>query len=228
MIQVNAEYAALLPKISPDDYEALKASIKNDGLHYPIVVNKEDVILDGHHRYRACKELGIEPRFEVKEFPNALLEKKFVIESNLRRRHLNKFQRAKLVLPLLEIEKELAKERQGTRTDLIGTSAKYFANVSSKRKRKPLTPEQREARRAKAKLKREKKKKVGIILNKPVRSTAIVAKEAGISDRTLEKTKDILEKGSEELKQKVESGKMSISYAHRIIKRNERKPVRAT
>jgi len=230
MIQVNAEYAALLPKISPDDYEALKASIKNDGLHYPIVVNKEDVILDGHHRYRACNELGIKPKFEVKEFPNALLEKKFVIESNLRRRHLNKFQRAKLVLPLLEIEKELAKERQGVRTDL-----QHGGNISAmsqlKEPRRPLTSQQKEARRLKAKLKREQAKKEGALpkLRRPkLLARAIVAKKAELSDRTLEKAKDILEKGSEDLKEKVESGKMSISYAHRIIKRNERKPVRAT
>lgn len=39
------------------------------------------------------------------------MEKKFIIEFNLRRRHLNKFQRAEMGI-LLEIKKELAKQRK--------------------------------------------------------------------------------------------------------------------
>ena len=95
-----------------------------------------------------------------------------------------------------------------------------------KEPRRPLTSQQKEARRLKAKLKREQAKKEGALpkLRRPkLLARAIVAKKAELSDRTLEKAKDILEKGSEDLKEKVESGKMSISYAHRIIKRNERK-----
>ena len=68
--------------------------------------------------YRACRELGIEPKTEIRRFASSLLEKKFVIESNLLRRQLTTFQRIKLGKPLLEIYKELAKERQGTRTDI--------------------------------------------------------------------------------------------------------------
>ena len=49
-------------------------------------------------------------------------QKKFVIESNLRRRQLNDFQKAELGIPLLQIEKALAKERQGKRTDLTSVS----------------------------------------------------------------------------------------------------------
>ncbi len=57
-------------------------------------------------------ELGIEPDFEVRKFDDKLMEKKFVIEANLRRRHLNNFQLVELAVPLLEIERALAKKRQ--------------------------------------------------------------------------------------------------------------------
>jgi len=112
ILTVNPEYEALLPKLSQEEYEALKTSIKNEGLHFPITINKDRVILDGHNRFKICQELQIAIKFEVKEFTNPLLEKKFVIEANLRRRHLTKFQRAEMGMPLLEIEKELAKQRQ--------------------------------------------------------------------------------------------------------------------
>ena len=98
------------------------------------------MILDGHHRFQICNELGIEAKFEVKEFPNALLEKKFVIESNLRRRHLNRFQRAKLVLPLLEIEKELARGRQEGMRNIAHISGKKIAFQYVRKRQCKLEP----------------------------------------------------------------------------------------
>ncbi|KFM18195.1 MT-A70 family protein [Marine Group I thaumarchaeote SCGC RSA3] len=67
----------------------LKESIKKDGQWTPITINQDGVILDGHHRYRICNELSITPKTITKTFQNKLLEEKFVIESNLLRRHLN-------------------------------------------------------------------------------------------------------------------------------------------
>jgi ParB-like chromosome segregation protein Spo0J len=50
------------------EYKILKESIRNKGLHLPIIVNQDNVIQDGHNRLKICQELGIEPQFEVKEF----------------------------------------------------------------------------------------------------------------------------------------------------------------
>jgi len=104
-IRINPEYEAILPKLSSEEYEALKESIRKEGMHYPIIVNREGIILDGHHRFRICQELGLEPKVEVKDFGNSLSEKVFVIKSNLLRRHLKDFQRAELTIKLVEINK---------------------------------------------------------------------------------------------------------------------------
>jgi len=117
-LKEDSEYKALLPRLSSEEYEALKESIKAEGQHLPIVINSDNVILDGYTRYDICKELQIVPKTMVKDFDNKLLEKKFVIISNLQRRHLTTNQKAALAYKLLPIEEELAKERQGTRTDL--------------------------------------------------------------------------------------------------------------
>ncbi len=111
-LRLNPQYDNLLPKMSEQEFAELKTSIQTEGQHYPIIVNEDLEVLDGHHRFRACTELGIEPDFEVRKFEDKLLEKKFVIEANLRRRHLNNFQLVELAVPLLEIEKALAKKRQ--------------------------------------------------------------------------------------------------------------------
>ena len=85
-LKINSEYAELVPPLSIQEYEALKRSISEKGFwkSNPIVVNKEGIILDGHHRYKACKELQVEPITTTAElFDGRLEEKLYVINSNL-------------------------------------------------------------------------------------------------------------------------------------------------
>ena len=62
---------------------------------------------DGHHRVRACHELNLPPKTETIEFDSEIQEKKFVCEINLKRRHLNDFQKAELALKLEGIRDHL-------------------------------------------------------------------------------------------------------------------------
>jgi ParB-like chromosome segregation protein Spo0J len=104
-IRINPEFASLVSELSPEERESLKQSIKANGLYVPIIVNQDGIILDGHHRYKACQELGIEPKTIVRECRDKLEEQLFVIECNLIRRQLNNFQKTALALkskPILE------------------------------------------------------------------------------------------------------------------------------
>lgn len=185
-LRLNPEYEKLLPRMSETEFAELKASIQEEGQHYPIIVNENLEVLDGHHRYRACVELGIEPDFEVRKFDEKLLEKKFVIEANLRRRHLNNFQLVELAVPLLEIEKALAKQRQSK-------SGKNGRNLQL-----GLAPEDAEP-------------------GFKAKATEVVAKKAGVSTRTFERGKKILEEASEDEKQKLREGKASITHVYSEI-----------
>jgi ParB-like chromosome segregation protein Spo0J len=192
-LRLNPEYEKLLPKMSDEEFAELKASIQREGQHYAIVANEDLKVLDGHHRFRACVELGIEPDFEVRKFEDKLLEKKFVIEANLRRRHLTKFQLVELGVPLLEIEKAIAKKRQAT-------GGKIGRNIQ-----------------------------LGLASDdaKPVfkgKATAAVAKKVGVSTRTFERGKKIIEKASEEDKQKLREGKASIAKVYREVVELEKEP----
>ena len=111
-LKINREYAELVPALSVQEYEALKLSISEKGFwkSNPIVVNNEGIILDGHHRYKACKELQVEPITTTAElFDDRLEEKLYVINSNLTRRQLNSFQRIELALKEKPILEEIAK-----------------------------------------------------------------------------------------------------------------------
>lgn len=194
-LRINPEYDKLLPKMGEQEFAELKASIQSEGQHYPIIVNEDLEVLDGHHRYRACVELGIEPDFEVRRFEDKLIEKKFVIEANIRRRHLNNFQLVELAVPLLEIEKALAKKRQKQ------------GGKNGRDLQLGFAPDDAEPElKAKA--------------------TEAVAKKVGVSTRTFERGKKILESASEDEKQKLREGKASISKVYSEIVSTEKAPLK--
>jgi len=190
---VNPSYEKLLPQMSNNEFEELKRSIQIEGQHYPIIANEDLEVLDGHHRFRACNELDLEPDFEIRKFEDKLNEKKFVIESNLRRRHLTSFQLVELGVPLLEIEKAMSKKRQKE-------GGKKGRNIQLGLASSGATP----------------------TINSG-KATAIVAEKIGLSTRTFERGKKILEKATEEEKQKLREGKTSISRVYREIVQPELK-----
>lgn len=49
-----------LPDLPLDQYERLKADIARHGIQVPVEVHERGHLLDGHHRVRIAKELGIE------------------------------------------------------------------------------------------------------------------------------------------------------------------------
>lgn len=56
--------ADMFPLMDTDRFEELKADIATHGL-YEAIVLCDGQILDGRHRYRACTETGVEPRFRT-------------------------------------------------------------------------------------------------------------------------------------------------------------------
>lgn len=120
-IRINPEYESLVPPMTKEAFDSLISSIRTDGQHEPITINEKDEILDGHHRYRACKLLGIAPKHVPKTFDNPLYEKLYVIDVNLQRRQLTDVQRVELNLKKKPILQEIAKlnESLGGKGDKI-------------------------------------------------------------------------------------------------------------
>lgn len=105
------------PEMDAESFAGLKADIAENGVLQPVVLFDGRVI-DGRHRWKACQELGREcptTDFEGSE-ADAL---RFVVSSNLHRRHLTASQKACVAVELLEPFAAEAKERQGTRTDIV-------------------------------------------------------------------------------------------------------------
>ena len=55
-----------VPAMTEDEFKMLKADIQVQGLLVPIII-RDGMVLDGWHRYKACLELKIEPKFVTYE-----------------------------------------------------------------------------------------------------------------------------------------------------------------
>lgn len=83
------EAADIFPEMTPEEFRGLSADIEKHGLLHPIVTTPDGLILDGRHRWRACMELGIKPKYQI----HAGNPWSFVISANLHRRHLTTSQK---------------------------------------------------------------------------------------------------------------------------------------
>lgn len=92
--------ANIFPLIEGEEFAELVASIAANGQREPIVLCGGK-ILDGRNRYRACVEAGLEPRFV--DLPDGENELRYVIDHNLRRRHLTDDQRRMVAARLAKL-----------------------------------------------------------------------------------------------------------------------------
>lgn len=88
MAKYRMPFKGVLPPLSADEQERLKADIKANGVKSPIEVTEDDTLLDGHHRY------GIDPKAPVYVVPGsgAWTEDErlaYAIRANLSRRQLS-------------------------------------------------------------------------------------------------------------------------------------------
>ena len=103
------EMADLFPLIEGDEFKLLCGDIEKEGLNHPVIL-LDDKILDGRNRYRACIEVGIEPKYEKFEGEDPLA---FVLSENLHRRHLTASQRAALAAEVANMTQSDAGKQYG-------------------------------------------------------------------------------------------------------------------
>ena len=140
-LKTNETISNLIPEMTEKEYLDLKTSIDEEGIRHAIDINADNTILDGRHRVRACKSLGIE---SIKYNRHDLSESeaiKFVRDTAIERRHLTKEQRLNIVLNSEDVIAEIserAKERQResarlTTNERLGTSGPNREKAPTKR-----------------------------------------------------------------------------------------------
>ena len=109
---VDEELERVAPPLAENELEILKADIIEHGCKFPLIV-WGDTIVDGHNRYRICKEEGIPFGIEQMEFADKTEAKLWIVKNQLGRRNLKDYQRCEMVLPLEEeIRADVEKRRR--------------------------------------------------------------------------------------------------------------------
>ena len=120
-MKINETLENVMPPLEDRELDILTQSILKEGCRDPLVVWKETgEIVDGHNRYRICKEYAIP--FKVKEisFSNKGDAIAWAIKNQIGRRNLTAFQRCEMIFPFEATLRAEAKKRQGWRSDLKG------------------------------------------------------------------------------------------------------------
>jgi hypothetical protein len=88
----------VMPSLSAEEYEALKADIAARGVQVPVEYDDRGNILDGHHRVQICEELGIVhwPK-QVRQGLSEFEKRHHARRLNLERRHLDRDARRTLI-----------------------------------------------------------------------------------------------------------------------------------
>ncbi|MGB8935743.1 MAG: ParB N-terminal domain-containing protein [Candidatus Nitrosopolaris sp.] len=193
-VWTKQEYVDLLPQFSKSDFERLKKSIKeHGGLLMPIILNQDNVVLDGHHRMRACKELGYRVAYNIKDFTGKPMEElRYVIAVNLHRRHLSQFERAEMGVKMYNIDGTIAKQRQRasrftTETGKAATVKRFHGggDIASEKPLRSLDAEDSDDEDEEKDL-------------TPLRSSQEIGDKVDVSHTTIERVKTIIEDGTPE------------------------------
>ncbi len=115
----RAPYQLLAP-LSDDELARLTASIRDEGFDpaYPVLVDEAGNILDGHHRAKIARSLGIAFPAVVRAGLSEVEKRLLAVERNRNRRQLSEWQAIQLGRQIEPDVRERARQRQGMRSDL--------------------------------------------------------------------------------------------------------------
>lgn len=175
-LKIDTDFENCLPMLSKEEYNELEKNICKNGILSPILI-WDRTIVDGHNRYKICKAHRIE-NIPTKEmdFSSKSEAIEWILRNQLGRRNLTDFQRNKVALKYEEVIAEQMRERQVER----GRQQAEFLNHSKSRPNEPL-------------LEKSSKRKE-------------LAKIAGTSEGSIQRSKIILEKGTPEQIERAEKG----------------------
>jgi hypothetical protein len=203
------ELAKFVPAPSEQDFAALVADIQAKGQQEPIKVY-EGKIIDGWSRYRACQQLGLEPKVVPWDPAADQSVVGAVVSWNLPRRHLTSAQKAAIALL---IEPELAKEAKERQRAAGGPGPHERA-----RKR-------RAAAKAKPQVQVESPEEPHLVTVKKDdqagRAAEHAARIAGTNRQYVHDVKRI-KQYSERLFQQVIHGELAITEAKKIMRRKQK------
>lgn len=105
-----------MPPLSSEEYQNLEASILEQGIQVPVIVDERGVVIDGHHRERIASEHGLHVPVEVREGMTDAQKIALSISLNVNRRQLTREQRREIIAASLKAEPAASNSEHARRT----------------------------------------------------------------------------------------------------------------
>jgi ParB-like chromosome segregation protein Spo0J len=122
MLSEHQKASELIPEMSDEEWGELLESVEKNGVEVPIhAIRKTKEVLDGRHRLRAARTLGISKIPVIYHDYTETEAINFVCDTATKRRSLTTNQKIDIILNAKELIKKMqaeSKQRQGLRTDL--------------------------------------------------------------------------------------------------------------
>lgn len=196
-LKTNETISDLIPEMTEKEYLDLKTSIDEEGIRHAIDINADNTILDGRHRVRACKSLGIESiKYNRHDFSESEAIK-FVVDTAVQRRSLSSTQKLDIVLNSEDVIKELVTRARDNKVNAMKEAHKE--NPNNRNSDSLASPD--------TQLLKTKKTDVNVELGKL----------AGVSKATVTRTKKIRKENPEGY-EKIMNGESSVYEEYKKIK----------
>lgn len=208
MLTIDKEFQELIPPLADDDYANLEKSIIENGCRDPIMV-WDNIIVDGHNRYRICTEHNIQYKTKQIEFSSRDEAKLWMIDVQLSRRNMETCDKILLAQQKKPILESIARERQVQAGRVTGK-----ANAFVQMDKSFLDPEVEEFLAKAEKKLPEKRQKVHV--------REEISKLSGVGTGTVARF-EIVQKEKPELVNEIRNHRMSINEAYNTIKQTEKK-----
>lgn len=97
-LTIDPAFEGLCPRLTPEEFNCLQQSILDEGCREPITVwaNHEDTVIDGHNRYRICKNNSIPYKTRAIKLDTCGDVINWIITNQLGRRNLSDEQKSYL------------------------------------------------------------------------------------------------------------------------------------
>ena len=222
-LKINPEFEKLIDPLEIEERNELMIDLKMHGCVYPIIV-WNDTIIDGHNRYKMCKNDNIPFETKQMQFEDTDEAKIWILTNQVARRNLESFRRYEFIVERDKLKKLREKAKEKRLANLLLSSKR----VQQEDQNKPLIKGKEKSNLDKSfNRKTEINEKDDIT---PLNHQKEIAKEIGVSTGTvarmqyIEKNVKKDSSGDEVLKQ-LRTGKVSVNKLYTDIKKKKRNDI---
>lgn len=203
-LKINPRFEKFSPKKKPDEIEKLRESLKEKGYIGSPILTWHGFIVDGHNRYKMCKELGIEidldenvEEINLGENAEEIDAMDWMLTHQLSSKNLSVGEKLAMTE---EFKKEVALDNEKKKSEAGKNYGKGMNNSS--------TP-------------------IGVNLsdNKNERKDTWtdnqIAKKAGVGTGSVARYNKIMNSDDEELKEQVKTGQVTVNKAYEEVRKRE-------